>query len=112
MSHTPSQRSYKIKCMNKYRDRYIQQAKQLAKEKQLTIYYRQTVKIAYQIKFRKLICEITNSKGEILGGSTKYRFSTKDDLYLEAMIFTFAADESQAREIYNQEQFRNRNEDN
>ena len=103
MGHTRSERAYMIWCMDKYRDRYIQQAEQLANDKKLTVYYREKIRIEYRIKYRRLENEIFNSAGECLSGSTRFRFSAKGGHYVESMIFNFAYHESQARDIYNRE---------
>lgn len=103
MGHTRSQNAYMLWCMDEYEDRYIKQAEELAKNKKLTVFYRETIRIEYSIKRRRLINEIFDSQNQLRSGSTAYGFKTKTDDYIQSMIFDFALHESQAREIYNEE---------
>ena len=103
MSHTKSHIAFFVHCMEVNEARYIEQAKDLARVGKLTTFYREKVKMAFEINGDKLNSRIYDFDHALCSSEVQYGFSSDEEGYTEGMVFLFAKLEAQAREIYNQE---------
>ena len=103
MSHRRSHLAFFIHCMEVNEARYIEQAKELARVGKLITFYRQKVKMTFEINGDELNSRIYDFDNVLRSSEDHYEFSSNEDGYIEGMIFLFAKHEAQARDIYNQE---------
>jgi len=103
MSHRRSHLAFFIHCMEVNEARYIEQAKELARVGKLITFYRQKVKMTFEINGDELNSRIYDFDHSLRAGEDHYEFSSNGDGYIKGMIFLFAKHEAQARDIYNEE---------
>ena len=101
MGRRLSQGAYIAKCYEEKEEIYAELAKQLLLEEKVTFFYRERVRITFQIRGERLITGIFNSDGELIYESIDYKFMIRLDNYIEELRFNFANVEAEAREIYN-----------
>ena len=102
MSHRLSRTSYIKKCLEEKEDEYASLAEKLKETKELTIYFRESVKTIFQIEDKELRIFIFDSKGEMRSGNIICGFEIGDN-FVTSMIFEFAEFEAEAHEIYNED---------